>query len=72
MFYTSASHTPESLAGACAVADALGPDTRRSLCRSLCTAWLKGYVSAAFSATRCLVSAVAAVKAVAALLRSSL
>jgi len=43
MFYSSDSHTPESLAGACAVADALGPAFRHRLIEQICTMWLDPY-----------------------------
>uniref|UniRef100_A0A7S2S3J8 Vps53 N-terminal domain-containing protein n=1 Tax=Mucochytrium quahogii TaxID=96639 RepID=A0A7S2S3J8_9STRA len=43
MFYSSDSQTPESLAGACAVVDALGSDVRRMLIDKVCEIWLAPY-----------------------------
>jgi len=42
-YYSASTQTPESLAGACCVVDALGSDTRRMLISTLCKGWLKPY-----------------------------
>jgi len=43
LFYSSDAHTPESLAGACKVVDALGPSIRRQLIERVCQVWLAPY-----------------------------
>ncbi len=43
LFYSSDAHTPESLAGACAVVDALGSKERRKLITKVCEVWLQPY-----------------------------
>ncbi|GBG26143.1 Vacuolar protein sorting-associated protein 53-like [Hondaea fermentalgiana] len=43
LFYSSDAHTPESLAGACAVVDALGSSIRRQLIERVCQVWLGPY-----------------------------
>jgi len=42
-FYDGGTQTPESLAGACAVADALGSRVRRQIIQKVCEIWLKPY-----------------------------
>lgn len=57
-YYSASTQTPESLAGACCVVDALGSDTRRMLISTLCKGWLKPYERyEAFAAHLCTVKA---------------